>query len=644
MEQGRQAGARPDGVSLEWSGITAVEPQQDSPADPSAAATDPTPRERLTAAGFDELDAESHPEAIEAASSSLADQLSADDLSPASAMEVITVATETLASLGFENLTTVLSSSIETMLRQGQQKPTQAQRLVELVIALGVELWNDGEGEAYLTAEVDGGPENLPVRSRRASALLRRLYYEENGGVLRANVILDATALLEAQALFEGETYEVAVRVGKQGDSVYLDLATDSGDVIRIDEHGWRVVSDPPIRFRRPHGILPLPTPIPGGVIEQLRPFLNLGGDADFLLVVGFIIGSLNPRGPYPVLVLRGEQGSAKSSAERILKSVVDPSIAPLRSLPRDERDLMISARNSWILAFDNLSGLSDRMSDALCRLSTGGGLATRELYTDLDEIIFDARRPLILNGIETVANREDLRDRAIILTLPPLGEGRYRSERELLEEFEGVHAKLLGVILDAVSTAIRGRRSFEISGPLPRMVDFALWAAAGIEAMGVSGAAFLEAYTRSRDEAQEENVLDNPLSAAIHQFALDGGWSGTATALLGALNLRVAEEQRGGRDWPSSASALGGKLTRIAPGLRRLGVEIERDRSSARRQIDIRHLPSSASPSSPAAPASANQVPEPAVPEIGHAPAVRPADVDDGGDDHDGYNIEVPF
>ena len=143
------------------------------------------------------------------------------------------------------------------------------------------------------------------------------------------------------------------------------------------------MLSDSPVRFRRARGMNALPVPRRGGSIEALRPFLNVQGDEDFVLIVSWLVAALRPKGPYPVLVLQGEAGSAKSTAVRVLRALVDPNTSPLRSEPRETRDLMIAARNSWCIAFDNVSRLSPRLSDDLCRMATGGGFSTRQLYTD---------------------------------------------------------------------------------------------------------------------------------------------------------------------------------------------------------------------------------------------------------------------
>jgi hypothetical protein len=87
-----------------------------------------------------------------------------------------------------------------------------------------------------------------------------------------------------------------------------------------------------------------LPVPTKGGPIASLRSFLNVGSDVDFVLVVSWILAALRDKGPYPVLVPLGEQGSAKSSLCEIVRELIDPNTTPLRALPRDERDLFIAA------------------------------------------------------------------------------------------------------------------------------------------------------------------------------------------------------------------------------------------------------------------------------------------------------------
>ena len=164
-----------------------------------------------------------------------------------------------------------------------------------------------------------------------------------------------------------------------------------------------------------------------------------------------------------------GEQGSAKSTTARVLRALVDPSTAPLRSEPRELRDLMIAASNAWVISLDNISRVPYWLSDALCRLSTGGGFSTRELYTDRDETLFDAQRPLILNGIEELAVRGDLLDRCLILYLPCIPEEKRRAELTFWDEFESERPAILGATLGAVSGALRRLPKVKLT-EMPRM------------------------------------------------------------------------------------------------------------------------------------------------------------------------------
>ena len=150
----------------------------------------------------------------------------------------------------------------------------------------------------------------------------------------------------------------------------------------------------------------------------------------------------------------------------------------PLRALPREDRDLFIAATNAHALVFDNVSALPDWLSDDLCRLSTGGGFATRQLYTDQDETLINAIRPVVLNGIEEVVNRPDLADRAIFLTLEPIPKEKRRVEKELWDAFNAARPGVLGALLDAVAMGLKRLPEVRLED-LPRMADFAIWATA---------------------------------------------------------------------------------------------------------------------------------------------------------------------
>jgi hypothetical protein len=434
-----------------------------------------------------------------------------------------------------------LTVAVEGILRRmdatsQEESQSQATRLVTLATNAGVALFHTPKGEAYATIEVDGHHETWVLKARGFRRWLMRLFYTQEDKAPGTQAVQDALGVLEGKALFDGPEVPVYTRLAGYNGVIYLDLANERWQAVEITASGWHVVEAPPVKFRRTKGMLPLPEPAPGGSLAALRPFVNLASDEDWRLLVSWLLAALRPVGPYPVLVIYGEQGSAKSSLVRILRALVDPNTAALRTTPRDERDLVIAAINGWLIALDNLSHLPDWLSDALCRLATGSGFATRELYTDADEVIFAAQRPIVLNGIEEVATRGDLVDRAIVLYLPTIPEDQRQDQQMFRRKFEQVRPQILGVLLDLVSVAVRQLPTITLSRK-PRMADFALWACAAAEAWGWTSEEFLDAYQGVRDGVHELTLEASAVGSCVRDFAVHhSSWEGTASELLTAL------------------------------------------------------------------------------------------------------------
>jgi len=474
---------------------------------------------------------------------------------------------------------------------------TQADKLVQ--ISQEAELFHAPDGTGYVDLTVNGHRETWSIRSAGFTEWLTRRYYETFNGAPNTEALQAARSVLQARARYDAPERKVQVRVAGQGDHLYLDLGDENWRAVEIAPTGWRVIDNPPVRFRRAAGMLPLPEPLHGGSVEALRKFLNVKTDADFVTVVAWTLAVLRNRGPYPILVLSGEQGSAKSTFASILRALLDPNVAPLRALPREDRDLFIAATNSHVLVFDNVSGLSPWISDTLCRLATGGGFAVRQLYSDQDEVLFDAARPAILNGIEDIVTRPDLADRALFLTLDAIPDERRRSEAELWKAFEAERAHIMGALLDAV---VAGLKNLQVTSlpRLPRMADFALWATACETALWPPGT-FWTAYTGNRDDAVNQVIDADPVAAAVRRFMeARTEWNGTASEFLGALAYQEGERVARSKSWPSSPQALSGRLRRAATFLRGAGIAMELgQRSGHARTRTIRITSRSASPMS---------------------------------------------
>jgi putative DNA primase/helicase len=465
----------------------------------------------------------------------------------------------------------------------GRRRVPQRDILVGLTEAC--ELWHDAGGVAYVTMPVNAHRENWPVRSSRSRQWLSGEYYNATGSALGGQALEDGIRILEARAINDGAEHEPWLRVGRHGNKLYLDLCDKRWRAVEIAPLGWHVVEHPPVKFIRSPASRPLPDPEAGSLIEELRRFVNVSSDGDFTLLNSWLVTALRERGPYPVLCLNGEQGSGKSGVSRMLRLLVDPSAAPIRAVPKDDRDLVVSAGNSWVLAYDNLSAVPAWLSDALCRLATGSGFATRSLYQDKEESIFEAARPIILNGIGSLTDRADLADRSITIHLAAIPEEQRRPEDELWSQFEERRPYILGALLDAVSAALRNIDKVKLDRS-PRMADYAKWITAAAPGLGIDADDFMQVYRDNRRNVAESSFEADPVAVAVKSWIENEhptGWSGTATELLAALNGRVPDKTSSSRLWPMSATAMGNKVERVAPLLRAKGFKIERRHSGVR-------------------------------------------------------------
>jgi hypothetical protein len=246
----------------------------------------------------------------------------------------------------------------------------------------------------------------------------------------------------------------------------------------------------------------------------------------------------------------------------------------------RDEHNLYIDAISGWVIALDNMGSLPAWLSDALCRLATGGGFSTRRLYTDQDQILFSALRPTALNGIGDVIARPDLLDRALIINLPSIPREKRKLERFLEAEVEVIKPAVLGALFSAVSGGLI-KRDYVVLESKPRMADFAVWGEATEQALGGKKGSFMAAYDASQEDAVETALeswpVVEPLTTFASKFAEAQPWEGSATKLLGELNDLVEDDAKRSRDWPKQANKLTEQLNRLASSLEEVGIFVLR-------------------------------------------------------------------
>ncbi len=462
-------------------------------------------------------------------------------------------------------------------------RPSASKLLVSL--AHGVKLWHTPDDVAYASIPVGDHIEQWPLRSKGFRSWLTKMLWESDQRAAPSQAMQDALSVLEGMAIHDGEEHKVHVRLAERGRNIYLDLADDRWRAVEVTANGWHVVPNPSTRFERRKGMRPLPVPTQGGTLDKLRDFVNVS-DKEWPLILASLVGAFNVRGPHAVTIMSGEQGSGKSTNSRVMRQVIDPNEADLRSAPRDTRDLMIACRNGWICAFDNLSDLRPALSDDLARLATGAGLGTRALFRDDEETLFHACRPIICNGITDVVTRPDLLDRSLVIRPPRIEDRDRLDERTFWQRFDEALPGILGALLDAVSTALRGRDHVVLKDS-PRMADFARWVVAAEPALPLPQGAFMDAYTANRRDAQDLALDADPVAQGIAALLDKGEWEGTAVELAKAVKPQDAPKW-----WPTTGQAMAGALRRAAPTLRAQGYDVEYHENARPRKWQLRKHP----------------------------------------------------
>jgi hypothetical protein len=514
-------------------------------------------------------------------------------------MEAISKILAKLPGLDREQLADALEAEAA---REEPAEVNAADRLLRHLREPGrVSLFHSADGEAFALVNLGGvgsggaRHETLRVRSLFFRDWLARLAYSAGFKAPSSDTLQTVTSTLAAEARFGAPELPVFVRLGEHQGAIYLDLANEGREIVRITGEGWTVrpANEAPVRMVRSRGMLALPMPerrdpkeAPAG-IERFRRFLNVD-DVQWTLVRGFLIGMLRPRGPHAALVLTAEHGCGKSWLAEAVRRQVDPNIADNRRPPKDERDLAIAARNGHVISLNNLSGIQPWLSDALCSVLDGGGLSTRELHTDADETIFAGARPVILNGIEDVATRPDLADRAVHIALRRMDEGKLMEEEALRADLKIACPVILGALLDAVACGLRRWNEVKLNRK-PRRLDFARWVEAAAPALGLKPGEFLSAYVENRAGASAAALEASPCALAIRDLVEQlGEWRGSATELLQRV---TTEERKRVHGWPSTARKLSSVLRTFAPCLRANGIEVLSDGKDSGSRRSLLHL-----------------------------------------------------
>ncbi|MEQ1621443.1 MAG: hypothetical protein ABL919_08555 [Methylococcales bacterium] len=458
-------------------------------------------------------------------------------------------------------------------------KDSTASELIELVISRGELFYDDRDDKAYYTTDIDGVNHTQAIDSRAFVNWVSFAYYSNSkqsgamGKSASESSIKNARFALSGIAKHEGFKQRVHLRVADHGGGHYLFIADERLQVIEVLSTGWRIVEKSPVKFWKPASMQSLPIPQAAGNLSLLWEFINIPEHVR-LLVLAWMLEAFRAETPSPIMALCGTQGCAKSSTQDKIRQLIDPSAVNLRSAPKSTEDIYISAGSNRVISLENISHLTSKLQDTLCTVATGGGHAARTLYTNDEETIIEAKRPVIINSIPNVVTAQDLTDRAICIELPRI---EYREESELNMAWEAVKPSIFGGLLDLFVKTLERLPAVKLINP-PRMADFTRLGEAMAQALGYPAGTFDALYKLNRSESVAAALESSPIGVAIremvdnYQGSSNVVFYGTCKALYEALS----EDYRNSvESWPRSPRGLSEALKRQTPALHSLGIEI---------------------------------------------------------------------
>lgn len=450
---------------------------------------------------------------------------------------------------------------------------TQAETILRLVAEKGAVMFHDTESFPYIAISVNGHREIWSIDNRDFNTWLNGLYYSEKKKPAKKESISEAKEAIRSQALFGNEKdYKLYTRVARYNNAILYSLSNRNCEAIEITKDGWKIINNTPILFKQFRHQKEQLNPKENGDIRRILKYINL--QENHTLFLCWLVCCFVPDIPHAMPIFFGEKGAAKTTACTLLKRLIDPSALDTLTIQKNPRSLAVNLQQHWFLPFDNVSRIDEETSDTLCRAITGG-IQQRKLYTDADDYIFTFQKCLAINGINNVANRPDLLDRAILIELCRIDESCRRELNNLLDDFDKDLPYILGGIFDILSKAMSIYPTVKLDS-LPRMADFARWGYAVGEALGNLGDEFLEEYKSNQGKRNIEILNTDIVATLVVAFMKDKSeWSGLISELYTKLS-EIAPQygiNHKGKEFPTVPQVLSRRLNNLQSNLKEAGI-----------------------------------------------------------------------
>ncbi len=457
------------------------------------------------------------------------------------------------------------------------EKEPQSKSLLDFIKNNDMELFCDSVNDTYASVMINGHREILSIESKEFNWYLNHLYYKQFNKTINKDNLLQVINILQAEARF-GKVKKISLsnRVAKNDNSFWYDLSNEKWQVIEINVDDWNIIDNPPILFNRYRHQAEQLIPVRNGDINKIFDYLNIKNYHTLFLcwLVSCFVSDI----PHAMPIIYGEKGAAKSTACSLLKQLIDPSVLDTLTIPKDMRSLIVNLQKHWFLPFDNVSYINEEVSDTLCRAITGGGIQQRKLNTNAEDCIFTFKKCFAINGINNVATRSDLLDRAILIELYRIDDKERRELSEVQNSFKVDLPYILGGIFDVLSKAMSIYPTVKLDR-LTRLADFTRWGYAIGEALGGKGQIFLKEYDRNINTQNIETINNDVVATLIIAFMKDKKeWKGRISELYNSLlNLTTTcGVSANSKQLPKGANHLSRRLKSLQSNLNAMGISFD--------------------------------------------------------------------
>lgn len=454
--------------------------------------------------------------------------------------------------------------------------------LMKYVTCDSVELFHTDKKQAYARIPIDEEHfKILPVDDNDGKEFREWLsyqYFKDVGSAPSGTTIYDVVNTICGKAKFEGKEYKLWNRVCSYDGGFWYDLGNH--EAVKIKEGKCEIVKNVPILFRsythqKPHTNVKLT-----GNAKKILDFTNIIKDDKMkLLYLITMITDFIPDISHAVQTISGTSGFGKSTLMMMQAGVIDPSVEEgIISFPKDDKELVQILDHHYFCGFDNVSGINQYESDVLCKAVTGGAVSKRALYSNEDDVIFQYKRCISMNGLNSPIVNEDLESRNVNYTVKMTDTIRI-SEKELKKQYTDSIPEILGGVFETVAKAQLIYPTIKIDD-IPRMGDYVMWGCAISEALGYGKEAFLDAYRENRQNANIELINSSVIGSAIMEFMSDKPeWQGEPTELYslidGLVKIKSPEAVKE-KYYPKAPNSFMRYISKIVNSLNKVGVTIE--------------------------------------------------------------------